>query len=196
MNAQRENREILIKDILDMELQMFLNVKGESSTLCQEQPDTFKKIRGSIYEIWSIAMLESYFQDLVTAKKNKRNLVVEKYARMDNRIPQINDSPLIAKIVDIELKWQEELQLKYPAIYNHSCRDMNLADNGSNFRVYLASELETYSDNTLEEYYNYVKKMSDTGKNLSVEMLKQLAKKSGYGDLGTLEKLMREGTNK
>jgi len=175
---------------------MFLNVKSESSASCQEQPDVFKKIRGSIYEIWSDAMLDSYFRDLIAAKKNKRNLVVEKYARMDNKIPQINDNPLIGKIVDIEQKWQEELKLRYPAIYNHSCRDMNSADNGSNFRVYLASELETYSDNTLREYYNYVKKMYDNGKNLSVEMLKQLAKKEGIDNLEKLEKLMWQGTKK
>lgn len=195
MEAQK-SRESLINGILEIELQMFLDVKSESGASCQEQPDAFKQIRGSIYELWSDAMLESYLQDLVMAKQNRRNLVVEKYARMDNLIPQISDNPLIGRIVEIEQKWQEELKLKYPAIYNHSCRDMNVSDNGSNFRVYLASELETYSDNTLEEYYKYVKKMFDNGDSLSIEMLKRLAQKSGYDDLETLEKLMSEGTKK
>jgi len=193
---EKKDRESLINAILAIELQMFLNVKSESPASCQEHPDVFKKIRESIYELWSDAMLESYLRDLIMAEQNNRNLVVEKYARMDNLIPPLNDNPLIGKIVEIEQKWQEELKTKYPAIYNHVCRDMNSADNGSNFRVYLASELETYSDNTLEEYYKYVKKLFDNGESLSIEMLKRLARKNGYDDLETLEKLMREGRKK
>ncbi|MCP4024190.1 MAG: DUF4125 family protein, partial [Desulfobacteraceae bacterium] len=65
MEAPKKNRGFLIKDILDMELQMFLKVNGESNAPCQEQPESFKKIRGSIYEFWSDEMLESYFKDLV-----------------------------------------------------------------------------------------------------------------------------------
>ncbi|MCK5162537.1 MAG: DUF4125 family protein [Desulfobacula sp.] len=193
MEVQKKSREFLIKSILDMELDMFLKVNGEGNASCQEQPDTFKKIRGSIYEFWSDAMLESYFKDLVMAIRNERNLIFEKYARMDNKIPQINDSPKIFKIVDIEQKWQKELQSKYPVIYNHFCRDMNLASDGSNFKVYLASELETYSDNTLDKYYDHVKKAFDNGQNHSIEMLRQLAKKSGIKSLEKLEKLMQAG---
>jgi len=37
--------------------------------------------------MWSKEMLESYFDDLVIAQKKGRNLVTEKYARMDNLIP-------------------------------------------------------------------------------------------------------------
>ena len=194
--AAKKDRKSLINAILEIELQMFLNVKSESPVSCQEHPEVFKKIRESIYELWSDAMLESYLQDLIRAEQNNRNLVVEKYARMDNLIPPLNDNPLIGKIVEIEQKWQEELKEKYPAIYSHTCRDMNSADNGSNFRVYLASELETYSDNTLEEYYKYVKKMFDNGESLSIEMLKRLAQKNGYDDLDTLEKLMSKGRTK
>jgi hypothetical protein len=191
MDVFKRNKGFLIKSILNMELEMFLKVNGETNASCQDQPDSFKKIRGSIYELWSDDMLESYFKDLVMAKRNNRNLVFEKYARMDNKIPQLNDSPLIGKIVNIEQKWQEELKLKYPAIYNHTCRDMNLAADGSNFKVYLASELETYSDNTLEKYWVHVKKALDNGENHSVDMLVQLAKESGIESLETLEKLIQ-----
>ncbi|MCP4021492.1 MAG: DUF4125 family protein, partial [Desulfobacteraceae bacterium] len=162
---------------------------------CQVQRESLKKIRGSIYELWSDGMLESYFKDLVAAKRNNRNLVFEKYARMENRIPQINDSHLISKIIDIEEKWQNELKIKYPAVYNHSCRQINSAANGSNFKVYLASELETYSDNTLDKYYCHVKQAFDNGENHSVESLRQLAKKSGIDNLEKLEKLIQADQN-
>lgn len=195
MDVHKRSREFLIKSILNIELSMFLKVNGESNAPCQEQPDAFKKIRGSIYEFWSDEMLESYFNDLVVAERNDRNLVFEKYARMDNKIPQTNTNPLIGKIVDIEQKWQEELKVKYPAIYDHSCRDMNLAADGSNFKVYLASELETYSDKTLEKYYDHVKTAFDKGENQSVEMLGRLAEKSGIDSLEKLEQLMQADVN-
>ena len=191
MGEFRQNRGFLVKSILNMELEMFLKVNGETNASCQEQPEAFKKIRGSIYDLWSDEMLESYFKDLVMAKRNDRNLVFEKYARMDNKIPVLNDSPLIGKIVEIEQKWQEELKLKYPAIYNHSCRDMNLAADGSNFKVYLSSELETYSDNTLKKYWDHVEKAFHAGENHSIEMLGELARKSGIDSLEKLENLMQ-----
>ncbi|CCK78673.1 MULTISPECIES: DUF4125 family protein [Desulfobacula] len=195
MDVYKRSREVLIKSILNIELSMFLKVNGESNAPCQEHPDAFRKIRGSIYEFWSDEMLESYFNDLVVAERSDRNLVFEKYARMDNKIPKTNNNPLIDNIVEIEQKWQENLKEMYPAIYNHTCRDMNLASDGSNFKVYLASELETYSDRTLKKYYDHVKTAFDKGENLSVEMLGQLAKKSGIESLEKLEQLMQADVN-
>lgn len=191
MDVFKKSRGFLIKSILNMELDMFLKVNGESNASCQQQPETFKKIRGSIYDFWSHEMLESYFKDLVLAKRKNRNLVFEKYARMDNKIPTLSNSPLIKKIVDIEEKWQEDLKLKYPAVYDHTCRDMNLAADGSNFKIYLKSELETYSDNTLDKYWEHVKKAFDNGENHSIEMLRQLAEKSGIDSLEKLENLIQ-----
>lgn len=191
MDVFKKSREFLVKSILDMEFTMFRAVNGDVNAPCQEQPDAFKKIRGSIYDFWSHEMLESYFKDLVMAKRANRNLVFEKYARMDNKIPKINQNPLIEKIVEIEEIWQEELKKKYPAVYRHTCRDTNMAQDGSNFKVYLSSELETYGDNTLENYWNHIKKAFDHGENHSIEMLRELAKKSGIDGLEKLETLMQ-----
>jgi hypothetical protein len=195
MDVFKRSREFLIKSILDMELKMFRKVNGGSSAPCQEQPDAFKKIRGSIYSFWSYEMLESYYKDLIMAQRNNRNLVYEKYARMDKKIPPINESPLIEKIVEIEQKWQEELKSEYPAVYQHTCRNMTMDEDGSNFKIYLASELETYSNNTLKKYYNHVKKSFDKGENLSIEMLHKLAESSGIESLEELETLMQNEVN-
>ncbi len=181
----------MIKSILEMELNMFQRVNGGYSAPCQDQPDAFKKIRGSIYSFWSLDMLESYFGDLIMARENNRNLVYEKYARMDNRIPPINNSPLIGKIVEIEQKWQEELKTAYPAVYRQTCRDTRMVKDGSDFKVYLASELETFGNKTLEKYYAHVKKAMDKGENLSMEMLCRLAENSGVESLEKLEALMQ-----
>ncbi len=195
MDVFKRSREFLIKSILDMEFIMFRKVNGKLNAPCQEQPDAFRKIRGSIYALWSHEMLESYFKDLVMAQRNNRNLVFEKYARMDNKVPRINDNPLIGKIVEIEQKWQEELKSAFPAVYHHTCRDMNAALDGTDFRVYLACELETYSDNTLEKYYDHVKRAFDNGENHSIEMLRQLAEKSGIDSLEKLETRMQKEMN-
>lgn len=195
MDVFKRSREFLIKSILDLELNMFRKVNGGSSAPCQEQPDAFKKIRGSIYSFWSLDMLESYYGDLIMAQRNNRNLVYEKYARMDNKIPPINKSPLIGKIVEIEQKWQEELKSAYPVVYRHTCRDRSVVKDGSDFKVYLASELETFGNKTLEKYYDHVKKAIDKGKNLSMEMLRRLAENSGVESLEKLEAVMQKQVN-
>ena len=187
MDVIKKSREFLIKSILDKELRMFLAVESEGAASCQEHPEVFKQIRGSIYEMWSHEMLESYFKDLVLAERGGRNLVFEKYARMDNRIPQLSDNPLIGKIADIEEKWQQEIKSKYPAIYQHTCRDMSLAGDGSDFRVYLSCELETYGDKTLENYFKHIQAIFEADENWSLDMLEKLAQKSGIENLDILE---------
>jgi len=185
-----ENHDI-IEQILDIELYMFQRVKSSGPAPCQSVPDNFRKIRGSIYEMWTKEMLESYLNDLKVAQKKGRNLVTEKYARMDNLIPPLNTNPLIDKIVEIEAKWQEEIEVKYPAIYNRMCRSTNPAQDGSNFSVYLKGELETYSDNTLELYYENAKKTLEKGENLALRALERLIKKGGYNDLDHAENVLQ-----
>ena len=70
----------LITKILDIEWDMFQNVP----TL-QESPGGFQLIRGSIFETWSEATLESYHNDLVQAVEEGKNLNEgrkERYARL------------------------------------------------------------------------------------------------------------------
>jgi len=99
MNSQQDT----IKKILDVEWDMFQRVKSTGGPApCQSAPDTFKKIRGSIFETWSPGMLASYLEDLKQAVDEGRNPLAEKYARMDNLIPSMSRNPLIDKIVEIE----------------------------------------------------------------------------------------------
>ena len=173
----------LIDRILDIELQMFQAVKSASHASCQNAPDSFRKIRGSIFEMWTQEILESYLDDLKDARKSGRNLLTEKYARMDNLIPLLNANPLIKEIVNIEAGWQKELKEKYPSIYALSCRGTNPVQNGSNFSVYLKSELETYSNRTIELYYLHVKKAFENKENIAANALDRLVQKGGYRDI-------------
>ncbi len=173
----------VIRDILAKEWEMFQKVKSATPASCQDNPTAFQKVRGSIFDAWPEEILAAYNRELETAKQEGRNLLTEKYARMDNLIPPVNTNPVISKIVEIELNWQEELMRLYPNLYQRTCRNTDDTENGSNFAVYLHCELETYGDITLELYYKWVQEAVQNNKNFSLDMLEKLAKESGFEGL-------------
>lgn len=185
-------KDELLENILDMEWDMFTAVKSANPVSCQSSPDKFRAIRGSVFTIWTDDMLASYLLQLSAAKLVGRNLLTEKYARMDNLIPPLTDSPYIDAIIEISELWQRELRENYPELYKRCCRTMEETGDGQNFSVYLRCELETYGDDTLELYYANVKHALDQDKNLSIEALRSLIEKSGYRDLGHAERCLRE----
>jgi hypothetical protein len=185
------DREALLENILDLEWEMFVRVKSSQPAACQSAPDNFRTIRGSVFDVWTDEMLESYLEQLNGAKAKGRNLLTEKYARMDNLIPPLTDNPLIADIVGISYRWQLELQERYPALYMRCCRGTDPTGDGSNFSVYLSGELETYGDRTVNLYYQNVKNAEEENRNLSLEALQRLVQKSGYADLEDAESYLR-----
>lgn len=184
----------IINQIIDIEWDMFQRVKSAEPVVCQTQPDTFRGVRCSIYEAWTAEMLKSYLKDLKIGRRIGRNFLTEKYARMDGIIPPINLNPLIDQIVIIEEKWQKEMQDRYPAIYNRVCRNVSSAQDGSNFEVYLRSELETYGDRTIELYFEHVQKAWRKGENLSLKSLQKLVRKGGYRNLDHAEEVLKENS--
>jgi hypothetical protein len=180
-------RETLLENILDMEWEMFVRVKSSQPAACQSAPDNFRAIRGSVFDVWTDEMLESYLEQLNEVKARGRNLLTEKYARMDNLIPSLTDNPLIADIIAISDRWQHELKQRYPALYLRCCRSTNPTGDGSNFSVYLSAELETYGDRTVDLYYRNVKNAEEQNRNLTIEALQRLVQKSGYTDLEDAE---------
>lgn len=181
----------IIKNILEIEWTMFQKVKSDSPASCQTSPNKFQKIRGSIFDTWSVPMLRSYLNDLKIAFTKGNNLLTLKYARMDDLIPSLNLNPLIDEIVIIEKKWQEEICNRYPALYSRLGRSMDPSEDGSYFAVYLQCELETYSNNTIELYYQHVKQAWKIGINLSLKSLLKLVKKGGYRDLSQAENICK-----
>lgn len=185
-------KQALLEKILDLEWDMFVRVRSDQHAPCQTAPDNFRQIRGSLFEMWPDAMLASYLDDLTQAWACGRNLLTEKYARMDQLIEPLSANPVIDKILEIENKWQAELQELYPALYRRCCRKMDPTGNGSNFSVYLRCELETYSDPTLALYYQNVKNAEDEKRNLAQDALYSLVRKSKYRDLAHAESCMLE----
>lgn len=181
-------KQALLDNILELEWQMFVCVKSARRAPCQSAPDNFKTIRSSLFETWSEPMLASYRDDLAEAAAQGRNLLTEKYARMDNLIPPLSANPLIGMIVAIENVWQDDLSCHYPALYRRCCRSMEQTGDGKNFSIYLGCELETYGDRTLRLYYDNLELAVAADRNLAREALHRLVRKNGYRDLDHAER--------
>lgn len=181
------SRDTVIDEILERELEMFLSVNARETASCQERPDDFRFYRGCMYSVWSRDTLLSYREDLERAGEEGRNLVMLKYARMEDLIPPLNVSPLIPKIVEIEVAWTRALSRKYPHIHKRGrAVDEDTARSVST-KTYLQGELETYSDRTLGFYYENLKESLARGENLALKILKAMAEGAGYSSLQEAE---------
>ena len=181
MNHEKVYQKRLLKDIIDIEYKMFMNVKTNGPCFCKETPETFKTMRIVTHYTHSIETLESYLKDLGNALIDGRNLMTEKYARMQNQIlPLKNESSLkiVDEIVEIEKIWMQELIEKYPSIFKKGL---------IGFSIYLPCELETYSDKTLGLYLKEIIKAKEEGRNLAEEQYDFLFKKIGYSSITDFE---------
>ena len=179
------SRQDLLREIIERELKMFVSVRNEGGTAdCQKLPDSFRLMREITFCVQSDAVLESYLQDLVQAGAEGRNLMTEKYARMDNRIPPLKMNEDIGEIVAAESRWRAELCREFPHIV--------LADGQAGFCRYLACELETWSDRTLAAYALLVEEAREQGRNLARERYERLMELLGFGSLTEHERALRE----
>jgi hypothetical protein len=180
-----KSHDELVREIISIELRMFLTVQTSGPTTCQEQPETFKLMRRAGFHVLSTETLESYLQDLEEALDENRNLVTLKYARIDELIPCLNDNPIIGKIVEIEERWFKELEKKYPSTFR------NRADFAAG--TYLRSELETHSNRTLGLYLKDLTKALYEGINLTAERYTYLFKQIGYNSIDDMEQQRKKG---
>ncbi len=178
--AERKGREELLREITDIELRMFLAIEPTVPSACQEQPETFKLMRKAGFYVLSNETLESYLEDLQEALEENRNAMELKYARIDDLIPCLNNNPIIDKIVEVEGRWLKELAERYPLTFK------GRAEYAAG--VYLRSELETYSDETLESYFKDVSKAMEEGRNLTEERYAFIFQQTGYDSIDDVER--------
>ncbi|MDY7019650.1 MAG: DUF4125 family protein [Chloroflexota bacterium] len=177
MTSQKRERKELLDGIIEIELDMFNRVRTAEPSLCQERPETFKAMRWMTHSVLSTGTLESYLGDLQKADTEGRNLLTEKYARMQNIIPLLKTNPIIEDIVKVEASWMKELSQKYPRTFKGQY----------GFETYLHSELETYSDETLKFYFDDISQAEKEGRNLAEERYTVLFQEIGYGSIAEVE---------
>ena len=174
---------------------------------CQDDPETFFIMRRSQFICWREELVNSWYNDLVNAKNQGRNLLSEKYAWMMKQtaplefkkisrflhFPTEQAEQLIEDVVKTEVRWMEEYNSKYPymAAGNREIHSYEDSEYSTSFETYLRGELHTYSEKTLLLYANMVKQLEKDGKSLSVLIMDAMVKAYGYKDIDDAEKQQR-----
>ena len=177
-----------IRQILNGEYLMYQKVPTEYPNQGLEPEAGFRLTRGSVFETWSQETLDAYAKHIGEAMSSGRNLMTEKYARMDDLIPPPNTNPIIDSIVKIEADWQSDLRRRYPHFLARR-RGEYFDDSKETeaFVRYLKSELETYSDETLESYFRDISTAQEQGINLAERKYLNIVKQLGFDSLEAYE---------
>ena len=197
-------REQLIFDIAQTEWELFQDVRNTGGRAsCQDDPDTFFKMRMSQWMVYSDEVLGSYYDDCREAIAQGRNPVFEKYARMmestypdefeeiKGQLPDVSDKiDIVEKIVKINLQWDAEMMRDYPNLRSNG-RVLTTADDsvedGSSMESYLRGELLTYSMRTLELIYQETMEAYEKGESLLKQTIANETLFYGYGSLEEAE---------
>jgi uncharacterized protein DUF4125 len=180
-----KSKETVVNEILEIEVKMFLRVRTADEPSCRAYVEEMRLHRHGQFATWSEETCRSYLGDLQTAETSGDNLMTIKYARMDDLIPPYSHSPRINDIVVRFVEWQRDFMTRFPNIMRGG-RDM------AGFTKYLQSELETYSDATLELLWKDVESCHGSGVNMSVEVYRYLASHSGFDTLEAMEQRLAE----
>ncbi len=202
------NKNELIEAIMEIEWPMFSGVNNEGGkAACQMDPTTFRIMRTSQYTGWDEILLESYLNDLRSAREQGRNLMTEKYARMmettfpdeyariAGALPPLDSSQnaKIEEIVACHVRWKEELNRKYPHLGDRS-RPVRTKDdlNGlPSVETYTRAELKTYSPRTLALYHAATMKRVADGRSEAEENLLNQVRQYGFQTLEEAERHCR-----
>lgn len=174
------SRATLLHEIIEKELAMFLATPNQGGTAsCQQNPQGFRIMRHMSLSVLSDTTLAHYLEDLHRTEAQGRNVMVEKYARMDSLIPPLQTNPLIDEIVRAETAFIQAASARFPHVIRHG---------GNNaFQNYLRCEAETYSPATLESYAADLRRAKLQGRNPAIERFRCLADLLGKASLEAFE---------
>jgi hypothetical protein len=176
--ALTPTRESLLKQIIDAEWDMFRSVKASEPSACQEEEGTFRTMRWMSHSVLPLGLLKMQADHLDSAIRAGRNLMTEKYARMEGLVPPLSRNPHILGIVTIECAWMQALNRRYP---------LTFPGVGDRFQTYLACELETLSDEFLNGYHALLKEALSKEGNLVEVRYTHLFQKLGYATIEARE---------
>ena len=160
--------EDIIESIIQMEWEFFDKVENEGGRAsCQDNWETFSKMRRSQYMAWPEPLIESWKSDLVRANEEGRNPLTEKYGYMmcisdpegnaetALRLPPVSPKKIdtARRIVDRLIPQNETFRAKYPRVSGRG-RPLRTSEEPAagwtSIETYELGELWTYSQKTLE----------------------------------------------
>lgn len=173
-------------------------------TNTSDDKEDFFRLRRSQFALWSEEMIESRFWDLEHAEQEGHNLLVDKYSwilkytdpegfektKLDLFTEDVDKETLMNIITTIETEWADMFAKEYPNLSRFSCQLHSYEDRGQDlpFSACLWGELHTFSERTLEAYWDMVDYFARNEKNLISAMMKTMVKEYGYRSLEEAEK--------
>ena len=202
--SSKMNRKEMIEAIIKEEWNQFDKVKNEGGRAsCQDDWNTFYVMRKSQYLAWNDELLASYLGDLMDAGAKGWNLIMEKYARMEeSTAPEkyaelAKDLPVRSEerikiqeeIIKIQVAWMEEFATKYPKMAGNARSIHTSEDNmyNTSYETYLRGELGTYSEETFVLYGRFIVDLNRRGENLAKTIMTNTALLYGYENLDMAE---------
>ena len=200
--------ENIIESIIRMEWEFFDKVENEGGRAsCQDNWETFSKMRRSQYMAWPEPLLESWKADLVRAGEEGRNPLTEKYGYMmcisdpeanketSRRLPPVPPEKREAarRIVDRLIPQNEVFRAKYPRISGRG-RPLKTSEEPTagwtSIETYELGELWTYSQKTLELFDANLDTYEKEGKSYPETVVENGLKLRGFNSLEEAEEFL------
>lgn len=197
----------LLEQVIDIEWDMFSTAPNEGGPAeCQSQRGTFEIMRKAQAATWNNAVLESYLQDLRDAQAMGRNLMTEKYGRMEqvtfpeeyakiaHLLPPVSEEvqSLVHELAALHLVWDREAAEKYPLLRGRG-RPLTgrQGDPETSAQTYLEGEYSTFSARTLRLLVKREQDAFDSGENLVIEQLDATVRAYGWASIDAAEAHLR-----
>lgn len=203
--------EDIIESIIQMEWEFFDKVENEGGRAsCQDNWETFSKMRRSQYMAWPEPLIESWKSDLVRANEEGRNPLTEKYGYMmcisdpegnaetALRLPPVSPEKIdtARRIVDRLIPQNEVFRAKYPRVSGRG-RPLRTSEEPAagwtSIETYELGELWTYSQKTLELFEANLDAFEKEGKSYPETVVENGLKLRGFKSLEEAEAILARG---
>ena len=205
--------EKLIDKIIELEWMFFGLVRNEGGRAsCQDDWETFRVMRRSQFMAWTVPVLESWLDDLLTARAEGRNPLTEKYGYMmciaapqenrelSERLPAVPDETKVIsrKIIDRLAVQNAAFAGRYPLIAGQA-RPLRTKDERedrmTSIETYQTGELWTYSQRTLELLDAHLKDLETGGVNYPELVIGNSLRQRGFSSLEEAEGFLASKRN-